>query len=356
MAGTRHHILPRFLLKGFASKVIPRANKQDDVLVWVFRKGANPFEANITNVAVEKHFYGKEGELNVDDEMTGIEGGFAVPLDELRTRGDGYKITDDKVIEFITHLTGRTKHLRDSFIDASEFLVDNLFGHFSDYGNWKAWCIEHLKRHPDVVKNALDEVIPKLPVSAYKKAIIRQRIQKMPIERIMVGMDNEQSQYEYLFQYLRLKFLAESQDLTKQGHIKALLKDLVSEPRVEYYRRLHWYLCRSSESLILGDVGCLFEVQGQSRLKSLGGINDEIKNVYLPIASDCMVVGTALAEIPTVNFTGVNESIAKCSRDYFVCSTHSPETVRLSTIIGEESEMITKEEMTQLVTEVINEP
>lgn len=356
MAGTRHHILPRFLLKGFASRVIPRANKKDDVFAWVFRKGANPFEANIINVAVEKHFYGKEGELNVDDEMTDIEGDFAIPLDELRARNDGYEITDNKVIEFITHLTARTKHLRDSLIDASEFLVNNLFGYFSDYDNWKVWCIEHLKRHPEVVKNALDEVIPKLPVSAYKKAMIRQRIQKMPIERIMVGMDNQQSQYEYLFQYLRLKFLAESRDIAKQGHIKALLKDLVSEPRVEYYRRLHWYLRRSSELLILGDVGCLFELEGQSRLKSLGGINDEIKNVYLPIASGCMVVGTATAQSPSIDFAAVNEAMAKCSRDYFVCSVRSREAVRLSALIGEESEMITKEEMSQAITEVIAEP
>jgi len=356
MAGVRHHVLPRFLLKGFASKIIQRANKKDDVFVWVFRKGVNPFEANIINVAVEKHFYGKEGELNVDDEMTNIESGFAISLDELRRQDDSYKISDDKILEFITHLSSRTKHFRDSFIDASGYLVDNLFGYFSDYDNWKAWCIEHLKRHPEVIKNALDEAFSKISLSAYKKAMMRQRIKKMPIERIIAGMDNEQSQYEFLFQALQFKFAAEKHNIAKESHIKALFKNLVSEPRLEYYRRLHWYLCRSSEPLILGDVGCLFKLKGESKFKSLGGTEDEIENMYLPISSDCMVVGTAFLEAPQIDFNAINEAVARCSRDFFVCSISSSYQARLLSLLGDEAEMITKDEMEQVITELITEP
>lgn len=64
MAGIRHHILPKFLLKGFASKV-----DGQEVFTWVYRKEGKVFEANTLNVSVEKHFYGKTGELNVDDEI-----------------------------------------------------------------------------------------------------------------------------------------------------------------------------------------------------------------------------------------------------------------------------------------------
>lgn len=357
MAGIRHHILPRFLLKGFASKTIPRGAKQDEVFTWVYRKGAaTPFEANITKVGVEKHFYGKDGELNVDDEITGIEGEFAAAIDALRKQDDGYKVTDENVIGFVVHLTSRTKHLRDTFIDAGEFLADNLFGYFSDYDNWKAWCIEHFKRHPEVIKNALDEVIPKLPLSAYKKALVRQRIKKMPIERIMAGMDEEQSQYEFMFQSLRLKLLAGMNDIAKQSHIKALLKGLVSEPRLEHYRRLHWYVRKSNVPLILGDVGCLFELEGEDRYKSLGGASEKIRNVYLPLTSDLMMVGAPIPEAPSIDFAAINEVFAMCSRDFFVCSVSTPEMARLANLLGEEADMITKEEMEQTITELIAEP
>src|SRR5215207_5356474 len=100
MAGIRHHILPRFLLKGFASKVVA-----DQVFTWVYRKNGKVFESNIINVAVERYFYGKGGELNVDDEITEIENTFAPFLTSLRREEDGYYIVDPKMSEFVGHLT-----------------------------------------------------------------------------------------------------------------------------------------------------------------------------------------------------------------------------------------------------------
>jgi hypothetical protein len=355
MAGTRHHILPKFLLKGFASKVITKAEKQDDVFVWVYRKGVIPYESKTTKVGVEKHFYGKEGELNVDDEITDIEPSFAVPLDQLRVQSDGSKVSDEKVIEFITHLSARTKHLRDSIIDTTGFLVDNLFGYLSDYDNWRAWCINHYKRHPEVIRSAIDEAMQKVQASAYKKAMARQRLKKMPVELIVAQMDDEKSNYEFLFQNLRLQLLENLPAMTKEGHIKTLAKDLVPEPRLEQYRLLHWYLRKTGEPLILGDVGCLFELGGGKKFRSMGGTEDDIKNVFLPITSHCIVVGTPLSQAPQIDVTAINEAMAKCSRDYFVCSSSSPEMNRLADLLGEEAQMLTNEEMSQVITELITE-
>ncbi len=101
MAGKRHHILPQFLLRGFASKTIPSSGRSDSVFVWVYRRGVIPFECATSNAAVESHFYGKEGEANVDDEITALESDFASSLNTLRIQVDGHLISDDKVIQFI---------------------------------------------------------------------------------------------------------------------------------------------------------------------------------------------------------------------------------------------------------------
>jgi Protein of unknown function (DUF4238) len=127
MAGIRHHILPRFLLKGFASKVIGQ-----EVFTWVYRKEGKFFEANIVNVDVQKHFYGKEGELNVDDEITDVERGFAILLDELRRKENAYEIRDSKMAEFVGHLSSRTKHLRDSLIETTGVLTNILTSYLAD--------------------------------------------------------------------------------------------------------------------------------------------------------------------------------------------------------------------------------
>ncbi len=356
MAGSRHHILPRFLLKGFAGRTRPRSGRQDVAFVWVYRKEGTVFESSTSNVGLETHFYGKEGGLNVDDEITAIEHDFAISVDDLRARDDGYEISDDRVLQFITHLTSRTKHLRDTLIDSFGYVLNSVLEYFSDYENRKAWCIEYLKRHPEIIRNTLDEALSKYPVSAHKKAMARQNIKRMPVERIVDAMDEDQPGYESLFEGLKLKFAEEMHDIGKQGHIKFLLKNLVSEQRVEHYRGLHWQVRRSKETLILGDVGCLFELRGETRFKSLGGTEDEIERVYLPISSDRMIVGTPLSDTPRVDFVAINEAVTKCSRDFFVCSTPSPEMARLASMLGQESDMITKEEMEKVITEVTTEP
>jgi len=354
MAGSRHHVIPRFLLRGFASRATSKANKKENIFVWVHPKGKEPYECNIVNVGVEREFYG-QGAQSVDDEITDIEGPFANCLNHLRkSADDGSKVTDSTLLEFVAHLTARTKHLRESIIDSTGYLFDNVFGHLSEYNNWREFCLRYFTQHPEVIKEELEKFFLRVPMSAHKKAMARQRIKKMPIERILQFMDKENSEYEMLFEVLRLKFTVDLSDVVKQAHIKSLLKNLVSQPRVEHYQKLHWYVRRSSEPLVLGDVCCLFKIE--SKYKSLGGTEDAIERIYLPIASDCVVVGNLRDEVPDISVTELNGASVRVSRDYFISSVHSADMNRLSDLLGTESQMATEDELEQIVSEVIYEP
>lgn len=198
MAGIRHHILPRFLLKGFASKVAGQA-----VFTWVYRKGGKVFEANIVNVGVEKHFYGKEGELNVDDEITDVERGFAILLDELRGKDNAYEILDPKIADFVGHLSGRTKHLRDSLIDATGVLTNTLTGYLADQNNFRSWILEYYKRHPEVMKKALDDEIGKMQLTRHQRLLLKQRmLMVLRPELVVAQMDKDIPQYALMFSVL----------------------------------------------------------------------------------------------------------------------------------------------------------
>jgi hypothetical protein len=66
------------------------------------------------------------------------------------------------------------------------------------------------------------------------------------------------------------------------------------------------HIRKSEQPLILGDVGCLFEVHNAKRFKSLSDKDDVTVAAYLPISSDTIVVGTGgsamsldLIEMPT---------------------------------------------------------
>src|SRR5687768_1118007 len=119
MAGRRQHILPQFLLNGFKSR---QEGKKS--LTWVFRVGKSAFESNIASIGFEKDFYGKAGEpVNADPGITEIELDFSRVLGLLRQLPNGTEISHTKIAEFVTHLSGRTKHLRDSLIETSDEIV-----------------------------------------------------------------------------------------------------------------------------------------------------------------------------------------------------------------------------------------
>lgn len=351
MAGIRHHILPRFLLKGFASKVAGQ-----EVFTWVYRREGKVFETNIVNVGVEKHFYGKDGERNVDDEITDIERGFAILLDQLRRKESGYEILDPKVADFVGHLSSRTKHLRDSFIETSGELTSILTNYLADESNFRTWILEYYKRHPEVMRNALDDALRKIQLTRTQRSLLKQRMLKMLSPEVVVAqMDKDISQYAFLFSALGPMLLERIPTAVKEGHIQALAKSLISMPRVDDYRKLNWFLVKADKPLILGDVGCLFEVAGKKRFSSLSGKEDDLQNIYLPIATDSLVVGATSATVPEIDFQAINENFAKSSRDFFVSHASSSEMEKLLLILGGEADILSKDEIEQIVREVILE-
>jgi len=71
MSGSRHHVIPRFLIKGFAtdkksgkgfSQSSKKSKKKNQQFYTVVHENNNIYSANINNVFVEKFFYGKKGE------------------------------------------------------------------------------------------------------------------------------------------------------------------------------------------------------------------------------------------------------------------------------------------------------
>jgi Protein of unknown function (DUF4238) len=348
MAGTRHHQVPQFLMRGFASRIIPK-KKGDTVLVWLYRKNAAPREVSTVDIGVEDKFY-QHGELNVDPEITDIEGRFAECLNELRHCGDGYRITDLTFLEFVVHLTSRTKHVRDSFVISGGFLVDGLFRYLAD--NWRDYFQRYFAKNRREIASRLENHTDKENASPYEKAIARRLVYSLTPKQ-MVRLIEQTNNYELVFPLLRDHLAARLNDLVKQAHIKALLDNLVSEPRIEHFQKFRWSVRRSPEPLILGDVCCLFDID--SRFKSLGGVQENIQRMYVPISSDCVIVASVTDELPTVDAVELNEASARVSRDYFICKERSPEMNRLQALLGTDSEILTKAEREQIMNEIIDE-
>ncbi|MGA9771417.1 MAG: DUF4238 domain-containing protein [Blastocatellia bacterium] len=339
MAGKRQHIFPRFLLKGFASRI-----SGEEVFTWVYRKEGKVFETNIINVSVEQYFYGKQGEVTIDAEITELESEFGILLDELRRKNDQTPVSNLKVAELVTHLCIRTKHLRDSFRESSEFLIERISEYLFDTGNLKSI----ISNNPELIRNEFDKVVRQYPfLEPFKDMVVNQGAST--VAALL-------EQYKPGIQVFVQEFIEGSRDVlpraVKEGHIKALAKGLVPEPRAEEYRLLEWFICKSGTPLILGDMGCLFETSGARRFKSINEKGDQLKNIFLPISSDRLLIGTSLSSVPEIDTNQINEILARCSREYFVCPESSSSKLDLIPLIGKESEIISGAEVEQLVKEL----
>lgn len=329
MAGVRHHTHPRFLLKGFATRV-----EGAKAFAWVYWRGREPREWSLRDIAVGKHFYGREGELNADPAITDQEAELAVLVDDLRIRPDGTEIVNPAVTSLVAHLSVRTKHLRDSILESSESLLPHIERYLLDLRNIQPLVLEHLTRSD----------------AFWGQNRSRKRFAERQAPKAM-------RQHRAQLRTARAAFMAHVKSVLpaaiRNGHIKALASTPVPEPRVEHYRSLRWFVRHSPVPLILGDVGCLFEVSGPERYRSLPGKDDRVEVVSLPLSSDRMLVGASAA--PELDFEALTEVHAKYSRDFFVCSQRCARMDSLALKLGQEPGLITDEEMSRVLHELLSQ-
>jgi hypothetical protein len=340
MAGNRQHILPRFLLKGFASRI-----DGDKIFTWVYRKGTKPFQTTIENVSVEKHFYGKQGGLNADDEITKLETGYAYLIDEIRNAQDSTEITGTKLTEFIAHLVVRTKHVREFFRNSADYMIGQLETYLAEPANFRRLLL----RNPDLIREELGKLLNGFNLPSEQKEILVGLVEHVG----PMIVDEQMPEVQTMLHDLMVQVKPHIAKAVNDGHIKALASSPAPEPRSENYRTLKWFVKQTEENLLLGDFGCLFEIDSENRFKSFNDNDDKILTIYLPVSSHTLILGTASSNTRDLNVSQINSATARCSCEYFVCSAPTDDREVLAASIGVCSELLTRNEMDTLMSEIL---
>ena len=335
MAGIRQHILPRFLLKGFASQV-----QGKKIFTWVYRKDRKAFEASLNRVSVERYFYGEAGEDTADDKITSLESRYSVIIDDLRKRGDGTEIFDPRLGEIIAHLCIRTKHLRDSLRESSEYLIEKIQDYVSEPGNIKKLVLNR----PDLMKETIEKNLDAYKIPPDSRNLVSSLVKQM----LPSILESQEPEFRGLLQTITAEMVKMVPNSVRDSHIKALEQSPVPEPRAEDYKKLRWFVCESDEPLILGDCGCLFETEVIGKFKTLTELSKKLANVFLPIASNRVLLGSSKPPPPKIDFRIINQAAAKFSKDFFVSASQSSILEGYSGLIGIEAGIISTEELDRM--------
>jgi hypothetical protein len=268
-------------------------------------------------------------------------------VNELRNAKDSTRITDRRLPEFVAHLAVRTKHVRQFFRTSGEFVVVELEKYLGEPANFRRLLL----RNPDLINEELGKVLDRFNLPVEQKEFLLGLVEYLG----PMLVDEQMPEIQSMLGNLMAQIKPNIAKAVKDGHIRTLAKNPAPEPRAESYQKLNWIVKHVEESLLMGDFGCLFEVDSDKKFKSLNDKDDRILNIYLPVSAHTLVVGTPHTKINDLHVSQINSSIAKCSFEYFVSAVAGDDLNVLSTSIGMQSELLTRNEMDTLMAEILED-
>lgn len=324
MSGSRHHFIPRFLQKGFASR-----STSKDVYCWTFSKGSQPFQPNIKNVGIETLFYSMSAETELDDKISKEEqDNFSPLVDKLRAG----LISEDEttsVAEMLAHFEVRSQHLRSNANILFSELMSTLENTFTDLEFLQELLTKVMS--PDSV--TFQKSLMKAGVS---RKTFKQIIKTNP-EGLRECQKNIARSVSGAIYEQRHTMPAMIAGAIKSGHIQMLNESIAPKKRVSRYSSLDYTVQNYLDAnLPLGDSIVLFHVAGQRKFKPFLDKSDELIAVILPLSSSQYLLG-ANCEVNAEHYSDLALEIARCSFEYFISNESNERTKKLQSEIGANS-------------------
>jgi hypothetical protein len=343
MSGKRQHILPRFLIKGFASK-----SEKLNHFVWVYRKGQAPFESNIINVGVEKDFY-SEDDSTIDEKITDVERGYADLITELRRIKKSELINKELLPNFIAHLEIRTRNVRESFLEISDLFLNEIVKFFQKPENVTRFITKHADNAMNQVDNAFNRELKKISIPKAKRGYVNLAIR----EQKRLVQSNLEPLFLFFINNLLPNLYKRMPDIVKNAHLKVFQDSVSPESKVQEFRKLKWNLIYSDNAyFILGDLGVLFEVESLKKYTTFWEKGKNIINVFLPISKNHLVIGSNSTIYDISNLNWLNREIAEYSRGYFLSAINNPFQLNLANYIGNKAQWLTENEIMSISEEL----
>lgn len=323
MSGRRQHVIPKLLLKGFASR---RVGNQS--YVWVFRRGAQPFETNIVNTGVEAAFYGEPGVGSTDEVITDFEEENVALVDYLRLQSGSRTLTEVlPIARYVAHLAIRTKNLRSSCIESATYITERIRERLDTNNAVRKMLANHLRKEPGAILAELERG-PVL-TSKERKQVLKKLSKQYKMLRAVSS--SIQDIFKQHVEALILKIAPE----VKKAHNRSIHQQPAPALRVEELCRMHWRLnVNATTPLVLGDIAVIFQLKATGGFKALSEKDDAVVRVFLPLSPTHLLIGENddLPPVPTPS--EFNREMVRCSYEQFVSAIREPTQTTLQQEIG----------------------
>jgi hypothetical protein len=351
MAGKRHHFIPQFLQRGFASP-------DNASNAWVFRKDRPPFNTNIQNIALEGQFYTHDGDASVDDAITDDEGALASFVTDLRAAANGTNVDSQQAAKLVAHMLVRTRHVRENFGTMSGELVGGIYSAMSDPEKLAAVLIRHIQDDDNltrILKQFLtavagDRVSPeelsRRLDEAITPAILQQVRTELPAHFMAsTGEHAKALQAEGQLAQSLLK------GAMKSGHLKALKRVGTTSAREEAFAKLKFHIRKyPGGGIILGDSAAVYAVEGERQAVPLNDATMPMIGVLLPLDTETCLIGELNGPCDAFDTVeSVRQALTACSLEFFIASIDSAENRALAPDIASNSYLLSDADVAEIL-------
>lgn len=331
------HYLPRFLLKGFASR-----RKEKKAWVFYFRKDAAGKEVSVMDIGKEADFHGSPHDGDLEGRMASVETLFAAHTARWREGQFLPGVDEELIAQFVGHLSIRTKSVREAFSGGAEVLMDELLRRFEG-GEFNPFA------HPDIESEMLKRMSkrPEFLELAKRKprefnALVRSSIAELnrsgkPTEWIRQMAEGARAAIDV-------------KESIARGHIKSLTENQIPAARVQLLRTLTWSIVNPQQEMILGDVGAIAKGTDDTHFQQPLALDfDKLGTVCCPIGRKSVLVGRATGSDHPFSADEINQASAELSREFFIAAERNERLDDLQKTIGKRAEVMSQEDIRKLI-------
>lgn len=336
----KHHFLPRFLLRGFASRT-----SGDEAWVWEFRRGRAPVERNTREVGGARYFHGDPDVSDLEYKMGDVETEYAPVI--VRFRANEATNEDLAIAPAIAnHLLVRTKNIRDGFREAGEAAIAIIGQRTREGKNAKLVRNRTMKELRKRLQTQYSEKFSALP--KFKRKLLLSIAEKKLEEYLRTEefRRDASAMIDLFNENVSLK------ELVADAHRKALRKSAESVPQLKRFNDLRWEVRQFPDSnIILGDVVGIAQSGSDEGFRNALLI-DNPRIVCIPIGNSTILVGHRGADSPAIDVQALNRGSVTASRDFFVASRCTDGEKQYADLIGTDSALLSEKDKIRFSTKM----
>lgn len=342
MSGKRQHYIPQFFMRNFSYQ----KTKKEHYLLQ-YRKDGGVFTCNTKNTGAEGFFYSLGSDHSIDDSITDLENELAEIVSVLHENKSS-DLSSLDLPKLISHLEIRTRNLRQSFFNSSDYFLKKISKIFFEKDVLIRYFIRNVMGDKEVFHSLIDKQLDGTSVSASQRSNLKEVI----AERCHEWLPPVAEEFVSIIKPLWDERIKKELDLIiKNGHINALTMSLHPSLKAEMYKALKFKRIETDFLLPLGDSIVLFEVNDSRGFKPFLEKNDELKAVYLPVSPRCLLYGSYHDDTP--DLLDLDLHVSQCSLEFFIASEKSARNDFIQREIGKSAFAISNVEIDNIMDDLM---